>query len=59
MKIKMIYIGNGESMHGVPARDLTEEEVSIHGQQRLLQSGLYKLAEVKKQKTVSTDEKGD
>lgn len=58
MKIKLIYVGNGESVHGVPARDLTEEEVSIHGQKRLIESGLYKLADAKKQKNV-TDEKGD
>ena len=34
------YIGNGW-IHGVPARDLTDEEAKKHGKKRLLASGLY------------------
>jgi len=36
----MKYIGGG-FLQGVPARDLTEEEVRQYGKSRLLQSGLY------------------
>jgi hypothetical protein len=36
----MKYIGGG-FLQGVPARDLTEEEVRKYGKSRLLQSGLY------------------
>jgi len=36
----MKYIGGG-FLQGVPARDLTEEEVKQYGKSRLLQSGLY------------------
>jgi len=34
------YVGNGW-IHGVPARDLSGEEVRKYGKQRLLDSGLY------------------
>ena len=36
----MKYIGGG-FLQGVPARDLTEDEVRKYGKSRLLQSGLY------------------
>ena len=34
------YVGNGW-IHGVPARDLSDEEAKKHGKKRLLESGLY------------------
>ena len=34
------FIGNGW-IHGVPARDLSDEEAKEHGIKRLLDSGLY------------------
>lgn len=37
----MIYVGNGGFIPGVPARDLTDEEVKRWGKQLLLNSGLY------------------
>ena len=38
----LIYIGNGEFLPGVPARDLTEAEVKQYGGEKaLLESGLY------------------
>lgn len=37
----MKYIGNGEWLPGVPARDLTKEEVKQHGKDYLLSTGLY------------------
>jgi hypothetical protein len=37
------YIGK-RWLPGVPARDLTEDEVKTHGKARLLASGLYKEA---------------
>ena len=36
------YIGNGASLAGVPARDLTEKEALEFDVKRLLGSGLYK-----------------
>jgi hypothetical protein len=36
------YIGNGDFVTGIPARDLTEDEVeSFGGEQALLATGLY------------------
>lgn len=43
--MKMIYIGDGSFLHGVPARDLTEAEVERFGAEFLLASGLYKTDE--------------
>lgn len=37
----MKYIGKGKFLVGVPARDLSEAEVSRFGRQILLDSGLY------------------
>jgi len=34
------YIGNGW-IHGVPARDLSDEEAKKYGIRQLLESGLY------------------
>lgn len=36
----LIYIGNA-AIPGIPARDLTADEVEQHGKQLLLDSGLY------------------
>jgi hypothetical protein len=38
----MKYIGDGTHIPGVPARDLTDEEVREYGEARLLASGLYR-----------------
>lgn len=35
------YIGSGGFVVGVPARDLTDDEVKLFGKARLLASGLY------------------
>jgi len=43
--MKLLYIGNGASLAGVPARDLTEFEAHQYGINELLESGLYKLDE--------------
>ena len=37
----MKYIGNGNFLPDVPARDLTKEEVKKFGKEFLLASGLY------------------
>jgi hypothetical protein len=37
----MKYIGKGAFLAGVPARDLTEEEVEKYNRQLLIHSGLY------------------
>ena len=37
----MRYVGNGSAIFGIPARDLTQAEVDIHGESVLLHSGLY------------------
>ena len=37
----LIYIGNGNYYIGIPARDLTEEEVERYGRAWLLSIGLY------------------
>jgi hypothetical protein len=44
MEPKLIYIGNGAAMIGVPARDLTEQDFITFGlkEAELLNSGLYK-----------------
>jgi hypothetical protein len=48
--IKLKYIGNGAALPGVPARDLTEDETSLHGKRRLLKSRLYR--EIKTKSTL-------
>jgi hypothetical protein len=37
----LIYQGGG-AIIGVPARNLTDDEVKEHGRERLIESGLYK-----------------
>lgn len=39
--MELKYIGNGDSLEGVPARDLTSAEAARFNQQELLDSGLY------------------
>jgi len=43
------YIGNG-SLAGIPARDLTDEEVELFGEEFLLSTGLYVKVEAKQSK---------
>lgn len=38
------YVGNGGSLAGVPARDLTRAEAQAFGIDRLVKTNLYKLA---------------
>lgn len=38
----LIYVGRGSFVPGIPARDLTDEEVVRFGLSRLLETGLYK-----------------
>ena len=46
--MKLIYIGNGAALIGVPARDLTDEEIKQLEKEfdieQLVKSGLYKNA---------------
>lgn len=35
------YVGDGSWLPGVPARDLTDEEVKEFGEEQLLATGLY------------------
>ena len=35
------YVGKGNFLPGVPARDLTEAEAMYHGRETLIKSGLY------------------
>lgn len=45
------YVGNGASLPGVPARDLTDEEVeALGGEEKLIATGLY--ARVQEEKAV-------
>lgn len=41
MSAYLKYIGNGSYLPDVPARDLTEDEATYHGEGRLLDSRLY------------------
>ncbi|MGW8177400.1 MAG: hypothetical protein ACWGQW_01170 [bacterium] len=36
------YVGDGTSLPGVPARDLTPDEVKKFGKTKLIKTGLYK-----------------
>ncbi len=50
INMKLKYTGNGSWFPGIPATDLTAEQVEKHGGlEKLLASGLYKLAEAKEQ----------
>jgi hypothetical protein len=41
-EIVLIYVGNGAFLPGIPARDLTKEEVREHGGiVELVKTGLY------------------
>lgn len=48
------YVGDGY-LPGVPARDLSDEEVKRHGEKRLLSSGLYKNLRVYKRPEVAEE----
>lgn len=46
MTTKLVYIGEGAFIPGVPARDLTGDEVELYGGvEQLLESGLYVIQE--------------
>lgn len=55
----LLYIGKGASLFGVPARNLSFEEASIHGEKRLIDSGLYKLSQPKEHRTYVKRSKKD
>lgn len=58
---KLIYTGGGYKgfLRGVPARDLTAEEVKQHGgEERLLESGIYKKPSSRKAKAAAESEGG-
>ena len=58
----LIYTGGGYRgfLRGVPARNLDADEVKQHGgQQRLLESGIYKKPSGKKPKTAAEPEGGN
>jgi len=46
----MKYIGNGNWLPGIPARDLTEQEVKRFGEKMLIASGLYEKEKQTKRK---------
>ncbi len=49
----MKYVGNGRYIQGVPARDLTEEEVaelSMARRRALVKSGVYKMPRKKRKR---------
>lgn len=52
----MLKYKGGGFVPGVPARDLTDEEVKRYGEKRLLDTGLYKKVRVKKQTEQVPDE---
>ena len=45
------YIGRGSSLPGIPARDLTDDEVKRFGKTFLLSTGLYVKVEEKQDKS--------
>lgn len=50
--MRLIYVGDGSFLPGVPARDLTEDEAREHGGVReLVKTGLYE--------SVAPDEKSE
>lgn len=40
--IGLLYVGEGAFVPGVPARNLTNDEVAQHGKEALLATGLYR-----------------
>lgn len=55
----MKYIGNGNAIVGVPARDLTPEEVEKFGEAFLLESGLYEREKEKPAKVYKKQQESD
>ncbi len=50
------YVGDGSWLSGIPARDLTDEEVEIYGGEAFLtRSGLYRRPERKMERPVRED----
>lgn len=54
--MRMKYMGGG-FLRGVPARDLTHNEVKHHGEKMLLKSGLYVIMKELKKKSPPTHNK--
>ena len=50
----MRYIGGG-FLAGIPARDLTSEEVKFYGRERLLKSGLYQEVRAKSKRSEAAE----
>lgn len=67
--MKLIYQGKGEYIHGVPARDLSSEEVQriatdwgkslAETEGLLIQRGLYKAEKAEKIEKVKTPKEGE
>lgn len=53
----LIYVGQGQYYVGVPARDLTEEEVERFGRAWLLAIGLYREPDEAKEKPKPAENK--
>lgn len=45
--MKLKFIGDNGYIHGIPARDLSDEEVETYGEEMLLASGMYEAIEEK------------
>ena len=53
--MKLKYVGKGDYIPGIPARDLTAAEVRKYGEERLLKSKLY-IKAAKPQKEIKNDD---
>ena len=51
----LVYVGKGHWLPGIPARDLTSEEVEQHGKAKLLKTGLYEEAKPQRKKKAAKD----
>ena len=55
---KLIYVGNGSSLQGIPARDLTVKEVKeFGGEEYLVSTRLYKRSVENKQRSGGSENK--
>lgn len=46
-KVRFDYIGKGAFIPGVPARDLSADEIELYNEEILLNSGLYRKRKAK------------
>jgi hypothetical protein len=56
------WIGNQkgiEGIFGIPARDLTDEEVKQHGEKMLLDTGLYEKSAPKREAIPAPEREGE